>query len=469
MANGRPSDDGPSRSPRRRRDGVANAGGLEALGQQLGGESDAGSATSEAVANEAGLKALGARIDQSSGRQSGPQRGRKSGRGRGRGHRRNGRTRWSISRKVFVGLSAVVVLALLLVGGSYVFLQRSIDGLNKLHISDEVAVQSGAPFTVLVIGSDSRVGENSQQFGSTAQVAGQRSDVVQLWRVTPSKKEVQVVSIPRDTVVSMLGADVTQYGDYNRVNSSFGSGASQLVRTITANFGIPINHVVEIDFAGFQDAVTAVGGVYLDFNYPAKDAYSDLNITTPGCQLLGGSQALAVARSRHYEYYENGGWQYDGTSDYGRIQRQDAFLRALIAALKSKETNPIALAHFAGSLHEGLQIDDGFSANELIGLAEAYHAFNGNDLSAQTLPTEVSGAFPNLGDVLVEDQPVAQQMLVNVFGSSLVTPTNPPPGLNGYPQAPPVVTPTTVTPGSATTTPTTTPPPSFDPTPCTPS
>jgi LCP family protein required for cell wall assembly len=465
MANGRPPDDGPGRSPRRKRDKVANASGLEALGQQLGGASTPGSAARDTagrhtaardtVANEAGLKALGTRIDQSNARH--------------RTRARRGGARWSVRRKVAVGLSAVVILVLLVVSAGYVFLQHSIDGLNKLHVGDEVAVQSGAPFTVLVIGSDSRVGENAAQFGSTGQVAGQRSDVVQLWRVTPSKKEVQVISIPRDTVVSMLGADVTQYGQYNRINSSFGSGADQLVKTITANFGIPINHVVEIDFAGFQDAVNAVNGVYLDFNYPAKDAYSDLDITTPGCQLLGGAQALAVARSRHYEYYENGEWQYDGTSDYGRIQRQDAFLRALIAAVKSKETNPIALAHFVGSLHEGLQIDDGFSANELIGLAETYHAFNGNDLSAQTLPTEDSSAFPDLGDVLVEDQPAAQQMLVNIFGSSLTTPTNPPPGLNGYPQAPPAVTPTTAAPGSATTTPPTTPPPSFDPTPCTPS
>ena len=200
------------------------------------------------------------------------------------------------------GVIFLVVLALLAVGAGYIFLQRSIDSINKLHVSDEVAVQNGAPFTVLVIGSDTRVGQNSQAFGSAAEVTGQRSDVVQLWRVTPSKKQMQILSIPRDTVVSLLGANVTEFGTFNRINSAFDSGTNQLVKTITANFGIPINHVVVIDFSGFQDAVTAVGGVYLDFNYPAKDAYSGLDITTPGCQLLTGAQALAVARSRHYEY-----------------------------------------------------------------------------------------------------------------------------------------------------------------------
>ena len=76
-------------------------------------------------------------------------------------------------------------------------------------------------------------------------------------------------------------------------------------------------------------------------------------------------------------------------------------------------------------------------------------------------------------------QPATQQMLVNIFGSSLQTPTNPPPDANGVPHEPPVITPTTVTPttattvahgghAAATTTPTTTPPPSYNPTNCSP-
>jgi len=277
----------------------------------------------------------------------------------------------------------------------------------------------------------------------------------------------------------MLPPDNTQFGTYNRINSSFNSGADQLVKTITANFGIQINHVVQVDFAGFQDAVNALGGIYLDFPYPAKDSYSGLNITTPGCQLLNGTQALAVARARHYEYYENGYWQYDGTSDFGRIQRQDVFLKSLITAAKSK-VNPLTVNAFLGSVHEGVTIDDSFGFNELIGLALDYHSFDPANLQGQTLPTEAANGFGGLGDVLTAQQPEAQQMLVNIFGSSLQTPTNPPPDAAGYPNPPPAVTPTTVAPASpstpasgggssAATTPTTAPPPSFNPTNCTPS
>jgi LCP family protein required for cell wall assembly len=421
------------------------------------------------VPNESGLKALGARIDA-------------KGKG-GKGLRRSGKPKWSTGKKTVVALLSVIVLVAAAIGGGYAYLWYRYNQINKVHIADEVAAGSG-PFTILVIGSDTRVGESAseaQQFGSSSEVTGQRSDVVQLWRVTPSTKTIQIVSIPRDTVVTMLPPDNSQFGTYNRINSSYNTGPNQLVKTITANFGIPINHVVQVDFGGFQDAVNALGGIYMDFPYPAKDAYSGLNITTPGCQLLNGTQALAVARSRHYYYYENGYWQYDGTSDFGRIQRQDAFIKSMMAAAKSK-VNPLTINAFVGSIHEGLTIDDGFGLNSLIGLALDFRSYDPSNLGGLTLPTEASSAFPSLGDVLTVNQPAAQQMLQSVFGSSLQTPTNPPPNVYGVPTPPPPVTTTTspsassATAGTsagssaATTTPTTAaPPPSFDPVPCTPS
>jgi hypothetical protein len=98
-------------------------------------------------------------------------------------------------------------------------------------------------------------------------------------------------------------------------------------------------------------------------------------------------------------------------------------------------------------------------------------------LAGQTLPTVASTAFGGLGDVLTVTQPTTQQMLVNIFGSSLQEPSNPPPDVNGVPHPPPTITPTTVPPttaasghaaggSGATTTPTTTPPPSYNPTNC---
>jgi LCP family protein required for cell wall assembly len=464
MANGRPTGDGSDRSPEKRRGRHANQDGLAALGRQMRSGPEGGG---ESIANESGLRALGAKIDSQGAKTKSSVR-------------RSGKPKWSMGKKVVVTLCALIVLLVAAVGGGYAYLWYRYSQINKVHINAEVAASSGAPFTILVIGSDSRVGESSQAFGSSSVVTGQRSDVVQLWRVTPSTKQIQIMSIPRDTVVAMLPPDSAQYGTYNRINSSFNTGADQLVKTITANFGIPINHVVQVDFAGFQDAVNALGGIYLNFPYPAKDSYSGLNITTPGCQLLNGAQALATARARHYEYYENGYWHTDGTSDFGRIQRQDVFIRSLITSAKSK-VNPLTVNAFIGSIHEGVTIDDGFGVNELIGLALDYRSFNPAALNAQTLPTEAANGFGDLGDVLTVQQPEAQQMLVNIFGSDLQAPTDPPPDSAGEPNPPPTITPTTVPPTptttagkksapaqALTTTPTTI-PASFNPTPCTPS
>jgi LCP family protein required for cell wall assembly len=457
MANGRPTGDGSGRSPSDRRRNGANEEGLSALGRQMR-SGDPGR-----VANESGLRDLGTRIDES----------------RSKGRRRSGKPKWSPAKKVLVGLSALVLLVVAVGGGGYAYLWYRYGQISKVHIADEQAVQGGGPFTILVIGSDSRAGDtgaNAQHFGSASVVAGQRSDVVQLWRVTPSAKTIQIVSIPRDTVVTMLPPDNAQYGTYNRINSSFNTGPNQLVKTITANLGIPINHVVQVDFAGFQNAVNALGGIYMNFNYPAKDSYSGLDITTPGCQLLSGFQALAVARSRHYYWYQDGYWHYDGTSDFGRIQRQDAFLKAMMSSAKSK-VSPLTVNAFIGSVHEGVTIDDGFGFNELIGLALTYHSYDPTNLQGETLPTVGVDGLGGLGQVLTVDQPAAQQMLVSIFGSSLITPTNPPPDAAGNPNPPPAITTPTAPPAAAvaapahagaTTTPTTAPPPSYNPTPCTP-
>jgi polyisoprenyl-teichoic acid--peptidoglycan teichoic acid transferase len=249
--------------------------------------------------------------------------------------------------------------------------------------------------------------------------------------------------------------------------------------------------VVQVDFAGFKGAVNALGGVYLDFKYPARDALSGLNVTSTGCQLLQGTQALATARSRHYEYYATTQWQTDPTGDFGRIKRQDAFLKALVDAAKSKY-NPLTINAFLGSLPQGIVIDTHLSLSDLLGLAEDFHSLNPTTIKTLTLPTFSTGYVTPWGDVLFVQQPEAQQLLASVFGSSLTTPSSPPPNTALTPAPPPQLSSSgapvagtstatttssvssttagsTATTAPVTTTTTTPPPPSFDPVPCKPS
>ena len=102
------------------------------------------------------------------------------------------------------------------------------------------------------------------------------------------------------------------------------------MQTIQDNFHIPINHVMIANFCGFEGMVNSLGGISLDFRYPVRDAYSGLRINTTGCQLINGTQALALVRSRHLYYFKHGAWNYDGLSDWSRIRRQQAFFHALL-------------------------------------------------------------------------------------------------------------------------------------------
>jgi anionic cell wall polymer biosynthesis LytR-Cps2A-Psr (LCP) family protein len=220
--------------------------------------------------------------------------------------------------------------------------------------------------------------------------------------------------------------------------------------------------------------------------------------------LINGAQALEVARSRHYYYALSGhptwpnryefrnmtddeinneiladGFTYDPTSDFGRIDRQTSFLRAMFERVKSRLDDPLTMNAFLSSLPKGITIDNTFSLKELVGLALKFHSYNENSMQVYTLPeipATVGGA-----DVEVVQQPTAQQLLVKIFGNTLLRPTNPPPNAAGQTPMPPVIAATTTTTVRTTTTtkhhsaPTTKPTinptlavPPYDPVPCTP-
>ena len=180
-----------------------------------------------------------------------------------------------------------------------------------------------------------------------------------------------------------------------------------------------------------------------DNGYIVKDTYSGLNITHAGCQRIAGFQALAVVRSRHYEWFEHGVWNFDVTSDFGRIWRQNIFLRGMVDRAKGIY-NPLTINTFLSKLPQGIALDTNFSLNELIGLAVKFHSINPATIQTVTLPV-APGQYQGQ-DVEFVQQPLAQQLLVKIFGDQLITPTNPPPNVQGQTPLPPHITvPTTTT------------------------
>jgi LCP family protein required for cell wall assembly len=184
----------------------------------------------------------------------------------------------------------------------------------------------------LVTGADNGdcLGDATPTVGDRTEL-GERSDTIMIWRANPSANQLAVLSLPRDLYVDIAG------GRKARINSAFRrDDPSRLIDTIYLNFGIPIDHYVQVDFCAFKRLVDAVGGVPVPFQYPARDPNSGLLVPEAGCVNLDGDAALAYVRSRKYQYEDppgSGNWVTDPTSDFGRISRQQDFLRRTVAKI----------------------------------------------------------------------------------------------------------------------------------------
>ena len=172
------------------------------------------------------------------------------------------------------------------------------------------SVEGGAPENILILGSDKRANLQEERG---------RSDTTMLLRLNPDANSISVMSIPRDLKVEIPG-----YGT-NKFNAAYTYGGPkltlQLVKELT---GLPINHVVNVDFLGFVRAVDAIGCVYTDVDrryyhsnvgVPPSEQYSEINIQ-PGYQLLCGKKALEYVRYRHTD------------TDLVRSARQQDFISA---------------------------------------------------------------------------------------------------------------------------------------------
>ena len=127
---------------------------------------------------------------------------------------------------------------------------------------------------------------------------GERSDTIMIMRVDPSTKRAAVLSFPRDLWVKIAGRNSN-----NRINSAYvRDDPTRLLGTIYNNFGIEVDHFIQIDFCAFKTIVDGLGGVAVPFEYPARDKNTGLNVPTTGCFTFDGDHALAYVRSRKYQY-----------------------------------------------------------------------------------------------------------------------------------------------------------------------
>jgi LCP family protein required for cell wall assembly len=265
----------------------------------------------------------------------------------------------------------------------------------------------GAPQNYLLVGTDSaaRLDEDDP---ASREDQGLLSDTIMVLRVDPDQTQAQLLSFPRD-----LWVDIPGWGE-QKINAALAGGRETLIATITENFGIPINHYVEIDFLGFQELVEAVDGVPIYLDKPLRDSQTGLYQPRAGCVTLDPDQALAYARSRHLEYLEDDLWQTDGTGDLGRIARQQDFIRrAIQRAIDKGVRNPITLNSLVNAGVESVAIDDGLTVDDLIDLGRRFRSFDPDQL--HTMALDISFDFVGDVSVLYLQDTEANEARLNIF------------------------------------------------------
>lgn len=145
---------------------------------------------------------------------------------------------------------------------------------------------------------------------------GSRSDTMILAIFRPHDKDVALLSLPRDSLVTIPG-----YGE-DKLNAAYAYGGTDLlVESVENLLGTRVDHTIVMDFDSFPKIINAMGGIVIDVpeDMYYEDPYQDLVIDIKaGRQKLGGEEALGFVR-----------WRGDGQGDLGRIERQQAFMQAL--------------------------------------------------------------------------------------------------------------------------------------------
>ena len=275
------------------------------------------------------------------------------------------RRRMSDRRKALVGLA--VLLVLLVVGGAVglqVMTNRVLDDVERIPdvfapIDEATRPQKPAgtekTLNFLLVGVDTRAEEQTTGSEGDGQVfvpGRQRSDVIMIVHISADRKVASVVSLPRDSWVTIPGRGK------NKINAAYSlGGGSLLVQTVERLTGLRMDHFAVVDFAGFKDITDAVGGI--DVRIAA--ATGDNRGSFPaGVNHLDGDQALVYVRQR---YNLPGG-------DLDRVRRQQNVLKALMAKAGSLGlSNPARALSFADSAARAVSVDDSLKNGDMRSLA----------------------------------------------------------------------------------------------------
>lgn len=271
-----------------------------------------------------------------------------------------------------IGRIAVAVVSALLLTVSvtgWAASERYLSGLSTVDVFGGLggsSVWTGGPTNILVVGSDDRSGLSGRErrrLTAGYEDFGRHTDTMLLVHLGSDLGDVSVISIPRDSLVTIpthTGPEGQAVPEHQgKINSAFASGGPAVtVQTVEQATGLTIDHYVEIDFAGFLRMVDAVGGVEVCLPTPLQDQLSGLDLPA-GRQTIDGPQALAYVRARYID------------NDFGRSGRQQKFMAAMLQKVFSAGTllNPVTLNGLVDAGVSSVTTDERLTRDALAALA----------------------------------------------------------------------------------------------------
>ncbi|MFF4831772.1 LCP family protein [Streptomyces sp. NPDC001315] len=316
-------------------------------------------------------------------------------------HRAKGRRRKSRGKRgrglMIMAWTAAGIVVLGGTGAGYLYFKlndnlKSVDINQALGTDRPIKTDNGSE-NILVLGSDSRSGSNEKLGGGTDDGSA-RSDTAMIVHVYKGHKKASVVSIPRDTLIDRPACTDTSGTTHAAAtdvmfNSAYSTGgAACAVKTVESISGVRMDHYLEVDFSGFQKLIDELGGVTVTTTKDINDPDSHLNLKA-GTHKLTGEQALGLVRTRH--------GVGDG-SDLGRIQLQQAFIKALVNQVKDIGlfSSPKKLIALADTATKAVTADSDLgSVNSLLDFANGLKGISSSHMSMVTMPVRYDPANPN--------------------------------------------------------------------------
>jgi len=328
------------------------------------------------------------------------------------------RRRHRALRALLVRFLVALLIAAAAMGGGIVAVNTIIDAklATARRVNVHTAIANGGPVNFLVLGADEAALDDL-------------SDTMWVVRVDPNRRTAHVVSFPRDLWVNIPGHGLA------KINTSNNGGPQLVIDTMREDFGIPINHYVQVDYPAFKGVVDAIGTVPVYVPYPARDQVSGFYSPVAGCKQFTGFDALQYVRSRGLSYYSSTEGQWvsgDAIPDIDRIARQQNFVRSLATlAAQRAAHNPLTANTIADRVLSHLTVDAGLSRDDVLSLVDTFVGINPDDSSHIRFDTIPSAEGPDQQgeSVLYLSNPAADAMIQSIGGTGVGNnPTSATPG-----------------------------------------